>query len=335
MKKTALVLVGSIMTLACNQTPKQGENSEIDTEQSYEDKLSEHANNAIAQFNIESISFSEADLGDFPFFNLPKGLVSQNKPFQKKFDVCFFPIEGVMTPIEGKLFKINVSAEQGEEFSQRYFEKSMEDYLSSVGAVKIFDGEISKEEYSRYNKLDPNKGDEGDIGYMDEKIKFYIIRSKEKGNIYVQYSANNASGKLNILLEEPFQQTITKITSEEIIKDFSENGKSILYINFDNDKSKLTSEGWGVVKEIEKVLRNEPVMKIVIEGHTDNTGDDIHNKNLSNERAKSVMNALVANGIQKSRLEAKGYGAEKPLFANDSEENKAKNRRVELVKVKE
>lgn len=54
-----------------------------------------------------------------------------------------------MIPFEGKLYKVNVTSDRGEEYSQRYFEKSM-DYFLSVGAVKVFDGEITKEEYNRY-----------------------------------------------------------------------------------------------------------------------------------------------------------------------------------------
>jgi len=75
-------------------------------------------------------------------------------------------------------------------------------------------------------------------------------------------------------------------------------------------------------------------LKIAIEGHTDNTGDAAHNKKLSGDRAHAVMKALIGQKIDKSRLSAKGYGAERPLVANDTEDNRAKNRRVELVKVK-
>ncbi|HWV65167.1 OmpA family protein, partial [Chitinophaga sp.] len=185
----------------------------------------------------------------------------------------------------------------------------------------------------RYNKQDPNKGDEGDIGYVGEVIKFYVIRSKDKGNIYIQFSANSAAGKLNILQEKDFQQTITKVTADKIAKDLTENGKSVLYINFDTDKSTVTTAGKEVVEQIAAALKKGASLKILIEGHTDNTGDGAHNKKLSDDRANAVMNALVADGIEKSRLSAKGFGAERPLVANDNEENKAKNRRVELIKV--
>lgn len=238
-----------------------------------------------------------------------------------------------MTPFEGKLYKIFVTNERGEEYSQRYFEKSMEDYLNSVGAVKVFDGAITRKEYDRYHKQDPNKGNDGDIGYFDEQIKFYVIRSKEKGNIYVQYSSDNASGKLNVLQEDAFKQTITKVTADDITKDLLEKGKSILYINFDIDKSNVTKEGKEVVTQISEALQKDKNLKISIEGHTDNTGNAAHNKKLSDARANSVMNVLITEGIDKARLSAIGFGSEKPLVTNDSNENKAKNRRVELVKV--
>lgn len=329
LKRTVLLFMGSVLILSCNKTVKE-ENNETSVQ---EIEKQDETQASSTSFNIEDIPYSTADLGDFPFFKLPKGLKEMNKPLLRNFDVCFFPIDGIMKPFEGKLYKINVNAERGEEFSQRYFEKSMEDYLASVGAVKVFDGEITREAYDQYEKEDPNKGGEGDIGYFNEPIKFYVIRSKEKGNIYVQYSADNASGKLNVLQEEAFKQTMTKVTADDIVKDLSEKGKSILYINFDVDKSNVTKEGQEVVNQIATALKKDSALKIAIEGHTDNTGDAAHNKKLSSDRANSVMNNLVANGIDKARLTAKGFGAEKPLVANDTDDNKAKNRRVELVKV--
>ncbi|TGN28002.1 OmpA family protein [Empedobacter tilapiae] len=330
MKKITILLAIGMVFFACKQTTKEDKNSiEIIEVDSSKDSIT---NESKTKFNIENIPYSNADLGDFPFFTLPKGLKSLNKPLQKNFDICFFPIDGIMTPFEGKLYKIFVSAEQGEQFSKRYFEKSMEDYLISIGAVKVFDGEIGREEYDRYNKEDPNKGDEGDMGYAEENIKFYVIRSKEKGNIYIQFSANNEGGKLNILQEESLKQTITKVSAADIVKDLTEKGKSILYINFDVDRSTVKPEGNEVITQIAEALKKDPNLKISIEGHTDNSGEATHNKKLSTDRANAVMSILIKQNIDKSRLSANGYGAEKPLVANDSEDNKARNRRVELVK---
>lgn len=332
MKKTTLIIATALVAMACNQKNKETETTDTPIEQS--STTTEEPVKESTSFKIDNIPYSEAEIGAFPFFTLPKGLKEMNKPLQKNFDICYFPIEGIMTPIEGKLYKTNVTAVQGEEFSQRYFEKSLEDYLTSIGAYKVYDGEITQEEYDRYNKQDPNKGADGDIGYAGEVIKMYVIRSQKQGNIYIQYTSNNAGGKLNILQEEALEQTITKITADEIAKDLIEKGKSILYINFDIDKSTITKDGNDVVTEIATALKKDSSLKISIEGHTDNTGDATHNKKLSSERANAVLNALVSQHIDKTRLAAKGLGADNPLVANDSDSNKAKNRRVELVRVK-
>lgn len=331
MKKTTLILACSCLIIACGEKKNNVQTQDIPMEQQSNstDKLEQTP----TKFNIEDIKFSQADLGTFPFFTLPKGLQELNKPLQKNFDVCYFPIDGIITPIEGKLFKTNVTAVPGEEFSQRYFEKSIEDYLVSIGGVKVFNGEITQEQYNSYHKQDPNKGADGDIGYPGEIIQVFVIRSEQQGNIYVQYTANNAGGKLNIVQQEALQQTITKITADEIAKDLIEKGKSILYINFDIDKSTITEEGQKIVAEIATALSKDLTLRISIEGHTDNTGDGIYNKKLSTDRANAVMNSLINYKVDKARLLAKGFGAEHPLVANDSESNKAKNRRVELVRI--
>ena len=335
MKYSALMLASALLLVSC-QSGTQEEKSELSESTSATSETDQstlpQANTQSANLDLENIPVTDKDIGTFPYFTLPKGLKALNKPFQKNLDVCFFPINGIMTPFEGKLYKINISEEQGEQFSKIYLERSLENYLNSIGAVKVFDGEIGREEYERYNKQDPNKGDEGDIGYADENIKFYVIRNKKEGNIYIQFSANNAAGKLNILQEAGFEQTIEKITADEIVKDLKEKGKSILYINFDTDKANINSDGKEVVEQISAALKKENTLAITIEGHTDNTGNAAHNKKLSKDRADAVMHALTTDGIDQTRLTAAGFGSERPLVANDTEDNKAKNRRVELIK---
>ena len=70
-----------------------------------------------------------------------------------------------------------------------------------------------------------------------------------------------------------------------------------------------------------------------IGGHTDSTGEDAYNMGLSQRRAESVRSYLVSKGVKASRLEAKGYGETKPVASNDTNEGRAKNRRVELKKL--
>ena len=86
---------------------------------------------------------------------------------------------------------------------------------------------------------------------------------------------------------------------------------------------------------VDVILSNPQLTTIRIEGHTDNTGEAKYNKQLSEARANAVMEYLVAKGVGKDRLVAVGYGYDRPLATNDTEEGRAKNRRVEFVIVDE
>lgn len=122
------------------------------------------------------------------------------------------------------------------------------------------------------------------------------------------------------------------VTAKELLDELNKNGFITLYINFDTGKSELKADGVATVKEIAAMLASSPTLELAVEGHTDNVGDAAANKTLSDARARSVMNAIVSNGVAGARLSAVGYGAEKPVADNRSEAGRAKNRRVELVK---
>ena len=77
-------------------------------------------------------------------------------------------------------------------------------------------------------------------------------------------------------------------------------------------------------------LKQNPEVKIEISGHTDNTGSDQHNYRLSENRAFEVYKYLFLNHIQKERMEYKGYGKDRPLRTNDTEEGRKENRRTEI-----
>lgn len=80
------------------------------------------------------------------------------------------------------------------------------------------------------------------------------------------------------------------------------------------------------------ILKEKPDWKFSVEGHTDNGGGDAFNQTLSDKRAASVVRYLTSAGIDESRLSSKGFGLTRPLAPNNSEAERAQNRRVELVK---
>jgi outer membrane protein OmpA-like peptidoglycan-associated protein len=108
--------------------------------------------------------------------------------------------------------------------------------------------------------------------------------------------------------------------------------KSVLKnIFFDVGRAELKQESLAEIQRIEDLLKNNPKLKVQINGHTDNTGNAATNKTLSLKRATSVVDYLVKSGISASRLIAKGFGSERPIVSNDDEESgRELNRRTEI-----
>lgn len=108
---------------------------------------------------------------------------------------------------------------------------------------------------------------------------------------------------------------------------------SVIRLNnvfFEYNKSGLKNQSKTDLNRLIKLLNGAPSLKIEISGHTDSRGSDSYNLKLSDDRAKSVKEFLVQNGIDSSRLEAKGYGESNPIDKSETEEGMAKNRRVEF-----
>lgn len=102
-------------------------------------------------------------------------------------------------------------------------------------------------------------------------------------------------------------------------------------IVFDLNKSNLLEQSYVELDKLVKYLKRNPTFKINIIGHTDNIGNEIDKKNLSEARAKSVADYLISHGINNKNIHHLGFGSLKPIATNDTEEGRQKNRRVEFT----
>jgi outer membrane protein OmpA-like peptidoglycan-associated protein len=130
---------------------------------------------------------------------------------------------------------------------------------------------------------------------------------------------------------ESYHEVVRNIKLQRI-----EIGKGIALNNifFEYKKVELSRESKVELQRILKLMEKYPKLEIEVSGHTDNIGGDEYNKSLSLRRAKSVVNYLVKNGISSNRLVAKGYGFDKPISTNDTDEGRKKNRRSEITIIK-
>ena len=114
-----------------------------------------------------------------------------------------------------------------------------------------------------------------------------------------------------------------------------EPGKKTLVlegVNFALDSARLTEGSYAILDRVAASLKEWPEVRVEVGGHTDDTGTEAYNQNLSERRAQAVRDYLVRKGIEPSRLTAKGYGESRPVTTNATAAGRAKNRRVELTK---
>ena len=101
-------------------------------------------------------------------------------------------------------------------------------------------------------------------------------------------------------------------------------------INFEVSQAVITADSFEILAKITSALNGCAAAKMEIGGHTDTDGDDASNQILSEARANAVRDMLMKAGVNGANISAKGYGESKPIAANDTDENKAKNRRIEF-----
>ena len=101
-------------------------------------------------------------------------------------------------------------------------------------------------------------------------------------------------------------------------------------VTFDTSKWEIKSRYYPILNSVVNILQKNPDLKLEIEGHTDNRGAVDYNQRLSENRAKAVMDYLIARGIASNRLSARGYGFDRPAASNATAAGRAENRRVEL-----
>jgi len=160
-----------------------------------------------------------------------------------------------------------------------------------------------------------------------------IIVQKDGKETWIQVVSFNNWYRLNIVEREIMEQEVVA-DANAMGDDISNTGHVAVYgIYFETGKSDINEKSAEAIVQISTLLKNNSSLKLYVVGHTDNVGSVDDNLKLSKERADAVVNSLTVNyGVSPDRLKAYGVASLAPVASNDTEEGKAKNRRVELVK---
>jgi outer membrane protein OmpA-like peptidoglycan-associated protein len=235
---------------------------------------------------------------------------------------------GVYDEIEGKV--IRYEFEHKPSVSVLEIERNYENVLRSKGFEPIIAGRATK-----YPGI--GGGDEDMIGY-------WRWEEPGKGMIWVSLHAfyngghDSPQSELTIVETMAMQQTLLANAAVEakatnLADALQQNGRVAVYgITFDFNKATIRPEAAPVLNQVQAMLQAAPGLQLTIEGHTDSVGQTAYNQKLSSDRAEAVKAWLAAHGVDAARLGSAGFGDSKPVADNATEEGRAQNRRVELVR---
>lgn len=250
------------------------------------------------------INSEEDDLGLFVSLDGQKGYFASNKLRQGNgWDIYEFGLPEQARPAEVALIQGNLTDENGEVVS----DASME--IKNLKTREVTKIRVDKETGSYARAVKISKGED------------HIVTVKKKG---AAFSSKYISSDTQ--LKEPVVEAPLQVAKLEIGKEYKLND-----INFATNSYTLDIAAKSVIDEFIIFLKENPSLRADIQGHTDDVGDNNSNKTLSTNRAKTVYNYVVGHGIAASRLSFHGYGEQRPIADNNSEEGKAKNRRTVFV----
>jgi outer membrane protein OmpA-like peptidoglycan-associated protein/tetratricopeptide (TPR) repeat protein len=187
--------------------------------------------------------------------------------------------------------------------------------------------------YSTVNTQITNGFDIYQIEFFDiEEKDSVIVEITDTGDRFGEnYNLN--LGKDNYLFKNNnFNLIEDSIALVENVKDTVKKPELKFYMNieFEFGKTEISTKSYGSLDTLSSILILNPDYKIVISGHTDNVGTFDVNQKYSEERANTIANYLITNGVSKELIQTKGFSYSKPIATNDTEEGRAKNRRVEF-----
>jgi OmpA-OmpF porin, OOP family len=165
--------------------------------------------------------------------------------------------------------------------------------------------------------------------YEESPYKF----TAKKGAQYIALAQGGGETLLTFVKEQAMAQVVTA-DAQSMSDALDSAGHVAVYgIEFATGKADLLPAADGPLQQMLILMKNNAGLKLRVEGHTDNVGARAMNQRLSEQRAAAVVAWLVSHGVAKDRLTAQGFADTKPVEDNSTEEGRAKNRRVELVKI--
>ena len=289
------------------------------------------ASEQAGEFDISAVPLSNVSLGDFPYISLPPGYVSNGAPETKQIARFPFWVNGRAHWVEGRFYLVNVYPEKEGGYNPYELRRNLDALVAQMGGVKLSEEKIPYDTVKGW-------GDEITSGFLTGLGDVYNVPAvtyavrRDDGNIWIHFAQDTTQGGLIVGQEKGFVATASLLPASEMKKQLDTAGKVALQVNFATDKTEVLPDSLPQIEQVVQLLKNDPGLKLAINGHTDSTGEVHTTRCCLKVAPPRWRRRLTAKGIDAARLQSAGYGDSQPVADNDSAEGKAKNRRVELVK---
>lgn len=249
--------------------------------------------------------------------------------------------------VEGKVTRISYVVPNGRSTLEVF--RNYENELKAKGFQTLFTAskeDLGYEFQRRYEGIYSQV-----FEYSDFNSRYAAAKlSRPEGDVYaavfvtgytygttadLKLEKNQTLVQVDIVETKPMEEKMVSVSAEKMASSIQDTGRIALYgIYFEFNKADLKQESAATLEQIAKLLSSDPGLKLLVTGHTDNVGSFESNRTLSERRAQAVVSELVTHySVSSERLFPFGVSFAAPAASNDTEEGRAKNRRVELVRM--
>ncbi|MFH1090236.1 MAG: OmpA family protein [Pseudomonadota bacterium] len=229
--------------------------------------------------------------------------------YSSNFDMFAFPIAQDKTEkVEGQMTYIEYTLKEGaNKPSPLQIMRNYTNAIKKIGGVVVYEGQSET---------------------ADRAVTCKVVKGGQEVWLFLNPAWQNSYAVTVVEKGEMVQE----VTASDMLTALNKDGRVALHILFDTGQATIKPESQPIIDQVVTLMKDNPDLKLGVEGHTDNVGTPASNKVLSEKRAAAVVAALTKAGIAQNRLTSAGFGQEKPIADNGNEEGRAQNRRVELVK---
>ena len=268
----------------------------------------------------------------FPYLSMPEGYDAGNRPRQRDFDMYPFWTGDDFEEVEGRTWAGQVATRENA-FSMHEVRRNLEAMMEQAGGVQVFAGRIPREASERYDTdLKGPYSDGTSFSWDGYESRVYRVDRPDGRQVWVHARLEYLGAGWVVVEREGFVQSSALLPADALRQKLDADGRVAILVNFAVDRAEILPESQPQIAQVLALLRDNPALQLSVEGHTDNTGTAERNRTLSQARAESVVAALTAGGIDAARLAAAGFGDSRPVADNGTDEGRARNRRVELVR---